>query len=103
MMDERGKLLAELGTLAQMFHGSWVERFSICSRPDCRCHDGERHGPRRYLVINVAGRQRQKYVPNSQVTAVIMGIAQHRRLQAVVDRITEINIELMREGLLDGS
>ena len=103
MMGERRKLLAELGTLAQMLHGSWVERFSTCSRADCRCHDGERHGPRRYLVINVAGRQRQKYVPNSQVPAVMMGIAQHRRLQEVVDRITEINIELMREGLLDGS
>ncbi len=103
MMDERGKLLAELVTLAQMLHGSWVERYSTCSRPGCRCHDGERHGPRRYLVINVAGRQRQKYVPNSQVAAVMRGIAQHRRLQELVDRITEINIELMREGLLDGS
>jgi len=101
LLDERGKLLAELGTLSRMLHGSWVERYSTCSRPVCKCHDGERHGPRRYLVVNTAGRQRQKYVPNSQVAEAVKGIAQHRRLQEIVDRITMINIELMREGKLD--
>ena len=95
--EERDKLLAELGTLSQLLHGTWVERYSVCSRTDCKCRHGERHGPRRYLVINEDGRQRQKYVANSQVDVAMAGIAQHRRLREIVDRITQINLALMRE------
>jgi hypothetical protein len=93
----------EAASLALMLHGSWVERFSVCSRPKCRCHKGERHGPRRYVVINERGTQRQKYVPNSQVEAAARGIGQHGRLQEIVARVTEINISLMRDGLLGDS
>lgn len=97
LLQERSELLTELGTLSQLLHGSWVERYSICSRPDCICHKGKRHGPRHYLVINEKGRQRQKYVSNTQVGVAQVGLAQHRRLQEIVDRITHINLVLMKE------
>ena len=97
LLKERVNLLIELAKLTQMLHGSWVERYSICSRSNCKCHQGERHGPRRYLVVNVNGRQRQKYVPNAQVDAVKNGIDQYRRLQEIVDRITGINVTLIKE------
>lgn len=97
LLDERFRLLAELGTLSHMLHGSWVERFSICSRPNCRCHSGQRHGPRHYLVVYEGGRQRQKYVPNSQVDAAQAGMAEHSRVREIVDRITQINLALMKE------
>lgn len=97
MMVERVRLLAELGTLSRLLHGSWVERYSVCSRAGCKCRRGERHGPRRYLVVNEAGRQRQKYVQNSRVEAALKGLSQYRRLQEIVDRITHINLALMKE------
>ena len=97
LLKERANLLVELAKLTQMLHGSWVERYSVCSRPNCKCHQGERHGPRRYLVINENGRQRQKYVPNAQVDAVKDGIAQYKRLQEIVERITGINVNLIKE------
>lgn len=97
LLDERALLLAELGTLPRMLHGSWVERFSVCSRPGCRCHSGDRHGPRHYLVVHEGGRQRQKYVPNSQVDAAQAGLAEYRRVREIVDRITHINLALMKE------
>ena len=59
---------------------------------------GGRHGPRHYLVINEEGRQRQKYVPNSQAEAAAHGLAQCRRLMEIVNRITRINLALMKEG-----
>ena len=96
LLDERGRLLAELGSLSHMLHGSWVERFSVCSRPGCRCHSGDRHGPRHYLVVREEGRQRQKYVPNSQVAAAQTGLAEYRRVREIVDRITQINLALMK-------
>ena len=95
---ERAELLAELATLSRLLHGSWVERYSVCSRPDCKCHRGERHGPRHYLVVNESGRQRQKYVANSHVKAAMEGLGQHRRLREIVDQITQLNLALMKEN-----
>jgi len=97
LLKERANLLIELSKLTQMLHGTWVERYSVCSRANCKCHQGERHGPRRYLVINKKGCQRQKYIPNAQVDAVKDGIAQHKRLQEIADRITSINLTLIKE------
>ena len=98
LQKERAGLFAELATLSRLLHGSWVERYSMCSRPNCKCRRGERHGPRHYLVVNEAGRQRQKYVANSQVKAAMEGLAQHRRLRQIVDRITQLNLNLMKEN-----
>ena len=97
LLNERARLLVELGTLPHMLHGSWVERYSVCSRPGCRCHSGQRHGPRHYLVVNEDGRQRQKYVPNSQVAAAKAGLTEYRRAREIIDRITQINLMLMKE------
>ena len=101
LREERARLLKELGVLSRMLHGSWVERYSVCSKKTCKCRRGERHGPRRYLVVNESGRQRQKYVPNALVDAVREGVEQHRRLLDIVDRITAINVSLIRERAYD--
>lgn len=98
LLDERTRLLAELAGLPRMLHGSWVERFSVCSRAGCRCHQGERHGPRHYLVVREGGRQRQKYIPNAQVAEAQAGLADYHRAREIVDRITQINLILMKEG-----
>jgi len=97
LLDERALVLAELGKLPHMLHGSWVERFSVCSRAGCRCHSGDRHGPRYYLVVREKGRQRQKYIPNAQVDAAQAGLVEYRRVCEIVDRITHINLALMKE------
>jgi len=47
--------------------------------------------------------QRQCYVPKSQLEAVRAGVAQYHRLLAIVDRISSINLQLMRAGKLDES
>jgi len=97
LQKERAGLLAELATLSRLLHGSWVKRYSVCSRPGCKCRSGKRHGPRHYLVVNEAGHQRQKYVANSQVEVAMEGLAQHRRLRKIVDQITQLNLTLMKE------
>lgn len=98
ILSERSRLLAELGTLSHVLHGSWVERYSVCSRPDCKCRSGERHGPRHYLVVNENGRQRQKYVANAHVPDALEGLEQYRRLQEIVDRLTQLNLAIMKEA-----
>lgn len=97
LINRRKQLLEELGSFTQLLHGTWIERYSVCSRKNCRCHQGERHGPRYYVVVNEDGQQRQKYIPLSQVSVAIKGIEQHKQLQTIVDEITQINLELIKE------
>jgi hypothetical protein len=98
LQKKRDALLAELSSLSGLLHGSWLERYSVCSRSNCKCHSGERHGPRRYLIVNEQGRQRQKYIPNACVEQALKGIEQYRRLQNIIMRITEINLTLLKEN-----
>ena len=90
-------MLEELMTLTQILQGSWVERYSVCSKKNCKCHKGEKHGPRYYIVVNENGIQRQKYVPLSLVDAALKGISQYHRLKEIVERITHINLQLIKE------
>ena len=96
LLEERAALLEEMSGLSQLVHGSWVERYMVCSRPACKCHQGERHGPRHFLVVNEQGRQRQKYVASRHERAVRRGLAQYRRLAEIVNRITALNLALMK-------
>ena len=98
LLEDRRELLRELGSLSMLLHGSWVERYSTCSRPGCLCHRGKRHGPRDYLVVNADGRQRQRYVPERLAGAVREGLSQHRRLLEIVRRLTDLNLALLRDG-----
>lgn len=101
MLRERARLLAELASLSRVLRASLFERFSVCARPDCRCHQGHRHGPRTYLAVTFEKRQRQHYVPQSQRVAAREGVRQFHRLLAIVDRVTVINLVLLRGGALD--
>jgi len=98
LKNKRNGLLKELSTLTQVLHGSWVERYSVCSKKDCKCRRGEKHGPRRYLVINENGKQKQKYIPNSQVDVVKKGIQDYKHMQEIILEITKINLQLIRGG-----
>lgn len=101
LRSERGQLLEELPRLSLLIHGSYFERYSTCSRKGCACHEGRRHGPRSYVALRSAGRPAQHYVRRSQVSAVQSGVEQYHRLLQVADRITAVNLALMRGGRLD--
>ena len=103
LIAKRTILLNELSSLPHILHGSWVERYSVCSRKGCKCRSGKRHGPRYYVVVNFDGRQRQKYVPNAQVPVAKEGIEQYHRLQEIVEEITRINLALIKENPYEDS
>jgi hypothetical protein len=98
LLRQRELLLEEMSQLTLLLHGSWIERYSTCTRKGCKCHRGQRHGPRYYLVINEDGRQRQKYIPSLQVDTAKRGLAQYKRLQDIVDSITQLNLLIIKES-----
>lgn len=103
LVEKRRRLLAKLAKLELMLHGSFVERFTTCSRENCRCHRGEKHGPRAYVVVYRDGRQRQVYVPKAQLRVVAKALKQDAQAQELLRQIAECNLALMRAGVLDES
>jgi hypothetical protein len=103
LVDRRARLLRRLAGLQLVVHGSFVERFSTCAREHCACHRGEKHGPRAYVVVYREGRQRQVYVPKAQIRAVQKALGQDARVQELLRQITDINLALMRAGVLEES
>lgn len=99
--SERQQLLQELSSLSHLIRGSFFQRFSTCSRPNCNCHKGQRHGPRSYVAVTQDKTQKQHYIPKQQVDVIRDGVQQYHRLLEIVDRITAINLKLMRKGGLN--
>ena len=91
----------EASSLIFLIRGSYFERFSTCSRPNCACHEGQRHGPRSYVAVTQGKRQRQHYVPKGQQDAVKLGVDQYHDLLEIMCQVTLINLELMRLNALE--
>lgn len=103
LLKKRERLLEKLSNLKLLVHGSYVERFTTCARKQCVCHQGEKHGPRAYVVIYRSTRQRQVYVPQEQVRAVRAGLHQDKQAAQLLRQITDVNLALMRAGTLETS
>ena len=96
--ERRDALRAEMASLRGLLNGSLVQRYSTCSRKNCACHEGERQGPRLYLAATGDGVQRQTYVPAAFAARAEEGVAQGRRLRAIVREVTALNLLLLREA-----
>lgn len=103
LISRRRRLLNRLAGLNLLTHGSYLERYSTCVRESCACHQGKKHGPRSYVVVYRDGRQRQVYVPKDQVAVIRKGLQQHERALDLLRQVTDINLKLMREGVLEES
>ncbi|HLL73581.1 MAG TPA: DUF6788 family protein [Pyrinomonadaceae bacterium] len=62
-----------------MLRGSVCVQFVRCGKPNCRCASGASlHGPYHYLMYRERGRQRKRYVRQSDVQAVTAACARGR-------------------------
>jgi len=97
LAERRDELFAEMASLRGLLNGSLVERYSTCSRKNCSCHTGKRHGPRLYLAVTGEKGQRQTYIPAACAARAAEGVTQARRLKAIIRELTSINLQLLRE------
>ena len=97
LISERSALLLELSSLRHIIHGSVIERYTVCSRPDCKCRRGERHGPVLCVVVNEGGKQRQKYIPKAMHEQARVYVDQYKYALELMDRISAINLQLLSE------
>jgi hypothetical protein len=89
------------GDVEQLLTGSLVEQTRRCGKPDCRCAEGEPHGPYVYLSPRPQGRGRLRYVPAAFIATVRARLRRGEQVQAALAEISAINLELLTRRELD--
>src|ERR1039457_4331469 len=97
LRQRRQGLAKLLPPVTEILRGSLVERYVTCGNPSCKCAKGERHGPIWYLTVTLGrGRTTGGIIPADQVEQVRHWIENYQRLKEDLERISEINRELLR-------
>ena len=87
------------GEIREILRGSLTERFLTCGKPDCRCAQGERHGPVWYLSVSLdQSRRTGTTVPSEHLEQVRRGIEGYHRVSKHLEQISDINRELLRRA-----
>jgi ribosomal protein RSM22 (predicted rRNA methylase) len=98
----RARLASRLPDAEQLLRGSLVERHKKCGRMGCHCANDIGHGPAYYLSVTLApGKTRSYYVPPQLKSRVSRYLRNHRKLRELLKEITELNQELLAQGVLD--
>jgi hypothetical protein len=97
LRNRRQGLTQVLPPLAEVLRGSLMERYLTCGNPDCKCVRGQRHGPVWYLSVTLDQSHRAGCtVPANQVEQVRQWIANYHQVKQHLEKISDINRELMR-------
>jgi len=97
LRSRRSGLTKVLPPLGEVLRGSLMERYLTCGNPDCKCARGERHGPVWYLSVTLDQSRRVGCtVPSDQVEEVRRWIGNYHRVKENLEKISDINRELMR-------
>jgi hypothetical protein len=100
-LRQRRQGLAKLPPVAQILRGSLMERYVTCGNPSCKCARGEKHGPSWYLSVTLGpGRTTGSVIPDEKVDEVRGWIENYHKLKDQLEKISDINRELLRRERL---
>jgi hypothetical protein len=101
LRQRREHLLRQIKVFPDLLRASYVERFSVCGKKQCRCrHGGAKHGPFYYLTQSLAVGRVNKFLlkTEAQQQSARAGIDHYRQLQELVEELSQINTELVRRA-----
>lgn len=104
----RGRYIEKLLHPKPMIIGSLYEVYKTCSKPNCSCKEGKKHGPFPALSVSIKGRRSLKMVRKEDLPAVRdkakayqafqQGLASVRKLTKEIDyMLEEIKAEYSEE------
>ena len=97
LRQRRQGLARQLPPVTEILRGSLVERYVTCGNPSCKCSKGERHGPVWYLTVTLGrGRTTGGIIAGDQLEQVRNWIENYWQLKDRLEKISEINRELLR-------
>jgi len=101
LRQRRQGLAKQLPPVTEILRGSLVERYVTCGNPTCKCAKGKRHGPIWYLTVTLGrGRTTGGILPEEKVAEVRGWIENYHKLRDHLEKISEINRELLRASAL---
>lgn len=100
LRQRKAALLRQLAVPPQSLRASVVERFGTCGKPQCPCHQGQKHGPYYYLTQCLAPGRIQKFLLKSvaQQQAARSATSAFSRFYERLEELSQINAELLRRG-----
>jgi hypothetical protein len=98
LRQRREWLLGSLKIPPDLLRASFVERFTTCGKPNCRCARGRRHGPFYYLSAGLQSGQVRKFLLKSsdQQALARQGVRAYQSLWDDLEELSQINGELLR-------
>ena len=98
LRTRRNALLKRVAAIdPHILRGSLIERYIRCGKPGCKCVDGPGHGPKYYLSVSYPDQKpQQDYVPQQFQKHVARSLANYQKLKTLLERICDINRELLR-------
>jgi hypothetical protein len=106
LRQRKAALLRQRALPPEAIRASVVERFGTCGKPQCACHQGQKHGPYYYLTQCLAPGRVQKFLLRSAQaqSSARTATAAFNRFYDGLEELSQINTELLRRGeLLHGS
>jgi hypothetical protein len=98
----RRRLASGLSDPETLLRGTLLSQGRRCGKENCRCADGELHGPYTYVsVAQPGGRPRTLYVPAALVEVVTGRVRTAAGYESGLAQITAINAELLARRDLD--
>jgi len=100
LRQRKAHLLRTLQVPPSLIHGSVAERYLKCGRPNCRCQQGDKHGPFYYLNRSRPKAQTQslQLKKDTEVAQARLSVQAFQHLLQSLDQLSWINWELLRRG-----
>jgi hypothetical protein len=91
-LDLRGRLIRGLGSLREMFPGSFVERSRKCGKPNCRCADGKQLHHEFLLSVLIEGKPQTLHLPADLAEQVRAKVEMRKRFEESAAMIAHLNL-----------
>lgn len=100
LRHRKAALLRQLAVPEDLLRASYVERFTTCGKPNCRCAQGQRHGPFYYLTSNLATGHILKFLlkNETQQLSAQQGVRHYQDHWERLEELSQMNAELLRRG-----
>jgi hypothetical protein len=99
LRQRKATVLRQLRVRPDSMRASFVERYTKCGKPNCRCHlQGAKHGPFYFLTQCLAVGKVQKFLLKSptQREEAKQGIDHFNEFYELLEELSQINAELLR-------
>lgn len=95
LRERRAALLEELRHVPNLMRGIVYERERKCGRASCTCASGGPRHPGLQFNVTLGGRTRTRYVRQGERASIEAMGASYRRLWALVEELTAVNLQLL--------